>query len=164
MFQLLHWGIWQITGRKGEGTLKRPSPIHLHSATTGHPLDPNQFNIMHKEVHSQSRTIKEAMFICIQDPPQPQPRQIPTATYMGSASSVFTNVPMQTNTTANNHCQHITPYWYPHTCPPPTLPCYPFRWEASYFFLLLSTMVSTCIPPKHPLSLSTFRPTAVPSW
>ena len=49
--------------------LKAPSPIHLHSTTTGHPLDPNQFNIMHKEIHSQSRTIKEAMFICVQDPP-----------------------------------------------------------------------------------------------
>ena len=56
----------------GEGVkehLKAPSPIHLHSATTGHPLDPNQLNIVHKEVHSQSRTIKEAMFICVQDPP-----------------------------------------------------------------------------------------------
>ena len=49
--------------------LKAPSPIHLHSTTTGHPLDPNQFNIIHKEVQGQSRTIKEAMFICVQDPP-----------------------------------------------------------------------------------------------
>ena len=56
-------------GERVKEHLKAPSPIHLHSATTGHPLDPNQFNIMHKEVHSQSRTIKEAMFICIQDPP-----------------------------------------------------------------------------------------------
>ena len=96
-------------GERVKEHLKAPSPIHLHSATTGHPLDPNQFNIMHKKVHSQSRTIKEAMFICVQDPPQLQPRQIPTATYMGSASSVFTNVPMQANTTANNHCQHVTP-------------------------------------------------------
>ena len=108
-------------GERVKEHLKAPSPIHLHSATTGHPLDPNQFNIMHKEVHSQSRTIKEAMFIRIQDPSQLQPRQIPTATYMGSASSVFTNIPMQTNTTANNHCQHITPYWYPPYMSP-TLP------------------------------------------
>ena len=35
----------------------------------GHPMDPNQFSIVHKEVNMQSRTIKEAMFICIQDPP-----------------------------------------------------------------------------------------------
>ena len=52
-------------GERVKEHLKAPSPIHLHSATTGHPLDPNQFNIVHKEVNSQSRTIKEAMFICI---------------------------------------------------------------------------------------------------
>ena len=56
-------------GERVKEHLKAPSPIHLHSATTGHPLDPNQFNIMHKEVRSQSRTIKEAMFIRVQDPP-----------------------------------------------------------------------------------------------
>ena len=48
---------------------KAPSPIHLHSTTTGHPMDPNQFNKVHKEVNSHSRTIKEAMFIWVQDPP-----------------------------------------------------------------------------------------------
>ena len=48
--------------------LKAPSPIHQHSTTTVHPLDPDQFNIVHKEVCSHSRTIKEAMFICIHDP------------------------------------------------------------------------------------------------
>ena len=48
---------------------KAPSPIHLHSATTGHLMDPNQFSIVHKEVNMQSRTIKEAMFIHVQDPP-----------------------------------------------------------------------------------------------
>ena len=48
---------------------KAPSPIHQHSSTTGHPMDLNQFNILHKEVNSQHRTIKEAMFIHMQDPP-----------------------------------------------------------------------------------------------
>ena len=47
--------------------LKAP-PIHQHSTTTGHPLDPDLFNIIHKDVHSHSRTIKKAMFICIHDP------------------------------------------------------------------------------------------------
>ena len=55
-------------GERVKEHFKAPSPIHLHSITTGHPMDPNQFNIVHKEVNSQSRTIKEAMFICIQDP------------------------------------------------------------------------------------------------
>ena len=47
---------------------KAPSSIHLHSTTTGHPMDPEQFSIVHKEVNHQSRTIKEAMFIHVQDP------------------------------------------------------------------------------------------------
>ena len=47
---------------------KAPCPIHLHSTTTGHPMDPEQLNIVYKEVNSHSRTIKEAMFICVQDP------------------------------------------------------------------------------------------------
>ena len=47
---------------------KAPSPIHLHSTTTGHPIDPEQFNIVHKEVNSHSRTIKEPMFIHVQHP------------------------------------------------------------------------------------------------
>ena len=56
-------------GERVKEHFKTPSPIHHHSTTTGHPMDPNQFNIVHKEVNSLSRTIKEAMFICIQDPP-----------------------------------------------------------------------------------------------
>ena len=56
-------------GERVKEHFKAPSPIHLHSATTGHPMDPNQFSIVHKEVNMQSRTIKEAMFIHVQDPP-----------------------------------------------------------------------------------------------
>ena len=48
--------------------LRTPSPIHQHSITMGQPLDPEQFNIVHKEVHSHSRTIKEAIFIHVHDP------------------------------------------------------------------------------------------------
>ena len=98
-------------GERVKEHLKAPSPIHLHSATSGHPLEPNQFNIVHKEVNSQSRTIKEAMFICIQDPPQQKLGQVPTATYMGPALTCITNVPVQANTAANNHINPITPYW-----------------------------------------------------
>ena len=48
--------------------LKAPSPIHQHSTTTGHPLDPEHFNIVHKEVNSHARTIKKSMFICVHEP------------------------------------------------------------------------------------------------
>ena len=39
-------------GERVKEHLKAPSPIHLHSITSGHPLDPNKFNIVHKEVNS----------------------------------------------------------------------------------------------------------------
>ena len=58
----------RLFGERVKEHFKAPSPIHLHSTTTGHPMDPEQFIIVHKEVNSHSRTIKEAMFICIQDP------------------------------------------------------------------------------------------------
>ena len=66
--QCIYRRIRQILGRKGQGTFQSPLPIHLYSTTTGHPVDPEQFNIVHQEFNSHSRTIKEAMFICVQDP------------------------------------------------------------------------------------------------
>ena len=55
-------------GERVKDHVKVPSCIHLHSTITGYPMDPEQFNIIHKEVSSHSRIIKEAMFICMQDP------------------------------------------------------------------------------------------------
>ena len=51
-------GIWLILRGKSQGTLQGPLPIHLHSTTTGHPMDPEQCSIVHKEVNSHFRTIK----------------------------------------------------------------------------------------------------------
>ena len=48
--------------------LNAPSPIFHHSSSTGCPMDPDNFNIIHKEVQSNSWTIKEVMFICVNDP------------------------------------------------------------------------------------------------
>ena len=55
-------------GERVKEHFKAPSPIHLHRTTTGHPMDPKHFSIVHKEVNNQSRPIKEAMFIKVQDP------------------------------------------------------------------------------------------------
>ena len=82
-------------------------------------MDPNQFNIVYKEVNNQSRTIKEAMFICIQDPPKQKPGQVSTTAHMGPTTTGITNVPMQANTIANNY---ITPLLVPLLPLPPTLP------------------------------------------
>ena len=48
--------------------LKAPSPIHQHSISTGHPLSPDCFTIIYREAQGTSRNIKEAMFICVNDP------------------------------------------------------------------------------------------------
>ena len=52
-------------GERVKEHFKAPSPIQHHYRT---PTDPDQFNIVHKDVNSHSRTIKEAMFIWVQDP------------------------------------------------------------------------------------------------
>ena len=55
-------------GERVKEHLKAPSLILLHSTSRWHSLDSENFNITHKEVHSHARTIKEAMFICVNDP------------------------------------------------------------------------------------------------
>ena len=55
-------------GERVKEHLKAPSPIFHHSTSTGQPLDSDNFNIIHKEVHSDFRTTKESMFICVNDP------------------------------------------------------------------------------------------------
>ena len=44
-------------GERVKEHFKAPSPIHCHSTTTGHPMEPEQFNIVCEEVNSLSRTI-----------------------------------------------------------------------------------------------------------
>ena len=140
---------------KVQGNISKPPPPYTSTVQpTGHPMDPEQFSIVHKEVNMQSRTIKKAMFIHVQDPPKQKPGQISFTTYMGSTSTGFTNIPTQTNTTANFHCQLITPptgttSLYAYT--PFPLPIWMGGTNFSYFL-----MVSKCIYLKQPpLSLST---------
>ena len=105
---------------------KAPSPIHLHSSTTGHPMDPNQFSIVHKEVNSQPRTIKEAMFIHVQDPPKQEPGKVPTPTHMGSPTTSITNTTVQASqTTIQHHFQLTSPLLVPPLLPLTLLPLPP---------------------------------------
>ena len=141
--------------------LKAPSPIHLHSTTTRHPLDPNQFNIIHKEVQGQSRTIKEAMFIRVQDPP-----------------SIATLANTNCHTFGTNFCnlhQYSNPSQlkdlptYSATTPPLVPPYTPsllsiYVGGHHIFLTIIPIGKYMCTPPYTPLSLSTCRPTAAPSW
>ena len=152
-------------GERVKEHLKAPSPIHLHSATMGHPLDPNQFNIIHKEVQSQSRTIKEAMFICVQDPP--------SITTLANTNCHTFGTSCYNHHQFSNQNQHkhnpTMPTTTPPTGTPHTLPTHPpyhctSMWGDTIIFLTFIPIGKyMCTPPYTPLSLSTCRPTAAPS-
>ena len=44
------------------------SPIHLHTTITGHPISPECFTIVDREVQGLTRNIKEAMYVKVNDP------------------------------------------------------------------------------------------------
>ena len=48
--------------------LKAPSPIHQHTSSTGHPVSPDYFSVVHRESQGLTRNIKETMFIRVNDP------------------------------------------------------------------------------------------------
>ena len=48
--------------------LKAPSPIHLHTSTSGHPISPECFSIVDREVQGLTRNIKDIMYIKVNDP------------------------------------------------------------------------------------------------
>ena len=132
-------------GERVKEHFKAPSPIHHHSTTTGHPMDPDQFNILHKEVNSHSRTIKEAMFICMQDPTPNRTWASTSCHTYGTTSSrhllLFSTSPQ----TIQPHQQPPnTPYWFPPNSP--TLPL-PIMAGGTYFFLKVSTHACPKYPP-----------------
>ena len=48
--------------------LKEPSPIHHHSISTGHPTTQHNFQIIGREGHGIARTIKESIYIRVNNP------------------------------------------------------------------------------------------------
>ena len=52
---------------KSKGTSQGPTPIHQHSSTSGHPISPGYFSIIHRESQGITRNIKKAMFIRVND-------------------------------------------------------------------------------------------------
>ena len=58
----------RIFGERFKEHLKPPSPIFDHSNTSGHNVTINNFNIVGREDLNQMRTIKEALYIRVNDP------------------------------------------------------------------------------------------------
>ena len=55
-------------GERRKEHLKQPSLIHGHSQAAGHSIDNNSFNIIGREDWRQARTIKESIYIRVNNP------------------------------------------------------------------------------------------------
>ena len=55
-------------GERCKEHLKQPSPIHVHIQQTGHNIADNSFNIIGREDQGQARTIKESIYIRVNNP------------------------------------------------------------------------------------------------
>ena len=82
-------------GERIKEHLQAPSPIHQHSSSTGHPLSPECFNIIHRETQGSSRNIKEAMFICVTDPSLNRNLGKYQLTHLGHHHTGHTNITTQ---------------------------------------------------------------------
>ena len=58
----------RTSGDRYKKHLKALSPLHLHTSSTGHPVSPEWFSIVDREVQGMARNIKEAMYIRVNDP------------------------------------------------------------------------------------------------
>ena len=55
-------------GYKVKEHLRAASLIHQHSNIVGHPINPDCFILVHREPQGNTRKIKEALFIWVNDP------------------------------------------------------------------------------------------------
>ena len=115
-------------GERVKEHLKAHSPIFHHSTSIGHPLDSDNFNVVHKEVHSHSRTIKEAMLICVNDP---------------NSTEIWESI---------NFCMYGTAYFKHHQCYSSSLPAFPLPLPPSPYQHLIPTPVHT--QPQYPPTAS----------
>ena len=58
----------RAVGERRKEHLKQPSPIHGHSQATGHPIDNNKFNFIGREDKGQASTIKESIYMWVNNP------------------------------------------------------------------------------------------------
>ena len=97
-----------------------PSPIYTHSNHTGHPLDPNCFNIIHKETFGFSGTIKEAMFIRVNNPTLN--RNLGKYQLLQTWDSILQETPMLQLKPSSLHLTLSNPLLVHHPNPSPHLP------------------------------------------
>ena len=123
-------------------------------------MDPEQFNIVNKEVNSHSRTIKEAMFICMQDPTlnrnlgKYQLAHIWDHLLLASQTLQCKPSSLPTTPTPPNPLLVL-----------PTTSCCPY-WQGAHTFMVSTHICPqyTSYTPNAPHTKSTSIPAAVPSW
>ena len=85
-------GSGRTFGDRYKEYLEAPSPIHLHTTTTGHPVSPDCFSIVAREAQGMARNIKEVMYIRIYDPSLNRYLgKIPTSTCLGPSTTGCSN-------------------------------------------------------------------------
>ena len=81
--------IWESSrtfGERFKEHQKAPSPICGLYNITGHNISIDNFTIVGRQDQNLMRTIKEALYIRVNNPSLNRNRQIPTATYLGWGS------------------------------------------------------------------------------
>ena len=58
----------RIFEERYKGHLKEPLPIHVHTTQAGHSINPENFTITGREDHGLARTIKESIYISVNNP------------------------------------------------------------------------------------------------
>ena len=80
-------------------------PLPHQSSSTGHPLSPQCFNIIHQETQGSSRNIKEAMFIHVNDP------SLNRNLGKYQLSHIWDNI-LQDTPALQVKQTNLSPYWY----------------------------------------------------
>ena len=94
--------IARTLGERCKDYLKQPSPIHVHIQQTGHNITDTSFNIIGREDQGQARTIKESIFIRVNNPTLNQN----VSKYNLSHISEFFLTPKGLNWTLSNSLMH----------------------------------------------------------
>ena len=121
-------------GERVKDHFKAPSRIHLHSTTTGHPVDPEQFSIVHRGQQPFQDHQESYVHLHAGPKPQQEPWEVPATSHMGPPPSGITHPSVQAFRPSNYTHFHLTPH--PPTGPPPlTHSSHSPYWQGAHTFL-----------------------------
>ena len=103
-------------GEKVKEHSKAPSPIHHYSATTGYPMDPDQFNIVHKKLTAIPGPSRRPCSPMCRTPPSTETWENTSCCTYGTTSSRHLPLFSTSPQTSQPHQQILNtpPFWFPH--------------------------------------------------